>query len=223
VSHPDGSGRKIEAKVPFGISPGSTFYVEDNDTHSMIGHTSSVEEDDVVLNYSSVTPLAPLSPPSVPILNNKNCGQNNDKRLVRVTVPPNVQPGTKIHVQVPGENRIIEAQIPANCKEFYVQYDPKPSINTPFSVTLSPPAMLQQHYTYSHNQTMNPTTTNTTYTSSHSQQPKLLLVQVPPGVSAGMMLHVEIPDEPGRILSARVPPGNVRQFHVSYIPNRSTL
>jgi hypothetical protein len=91
----------------------------------------------------------------------------------------------------------LKHKIPANSKikEFYVQYDPKPSMNTPFfSVTLSPPAMLQQHYTYSHNQTMN-STANTTYGSSHSQQPELLLEQVPPGVSAGMMLHLEIPDD----------------------------
>jgi hypothetical protein len=36
----------------------------------------------------------------------------------------------------------LKHKIPANCKEFCVQYDPKPSMNTPFSVTLSPPAML---------------------------------------------------------------------------------
>ena len=29
-------------------------------------------------------------------------------------------------------------------------------------------------------------------------------------------MHVSVPDEPGRILAAKVPPGNVREFHVSY-------
>jgi hypothetical protein len=39
---------------------------------------------------------------------------------------------------------------------------------------------------------------------------------VPKGTAAGTTLHVSVPDEPGRILAAKVPPGNVREFHVSY-------
>lgn len=52
---------------------------------------------------------------------------------------------------------------------------------------------------------------------------KLLLVQVPPGVAAGTTLHVSIPNEPGRLVAATVPP-NVREFQVAYTPsmNRST-
>ena len=47
---------------------------------------------------------------------------------------------------------------------------------------------------------------------------KRLLVRVPPGVAAGMTLHVKIPDEPGRMLSAQVPIGNVQEFYVTYEP-----
>jgi len=44
----------------------------------------------------------------------------------------------------------------------------------------------------------------------------LMLVQVPPGCPAGTTLHVSVPNEPGRILAAMVPNGNVSEFHVSY-------
>jgi hypothetical protein len=47
---------------------------------------------------------------------------------------------------------------------------------------------------------------------------KLLLVRVPPGVSPGSTLHVNIPDEPGRVIAATVPP-NCSEFHVSYQPH----
>jgi hypothetical protein len=43
-----------------------------------------------------------------------------------------------------------------------------------------------------------------------------LLVRVPPGTVPGTTLHVSVPDEPGRILAAQVPPGGVQEFHVSY-------
>jgi len=49
---------------------------------------------------------------------------------------------------------------------------------------------------------------------------KLLLVTVPPGMSPGNSIHVFIPDEPGRIISATVPP-NVSEFYLEYIPNDS--
>lgn len=48
---------------------------------------------------------------------------------------------------------------------------------------------------------------------------KLLLVRVPPGTQPGTAIHVAIPDEPGRVISATVPP-NVSEFHVSYVPQR---
>lgn len=58
----------------------------------------------------------------------------------------------------------------------------------------------------------------------HRQAPagtkeKLLSVRVPPGTPPGTTLHVSVPDEPGRILAAKVPPGNVSKFHVSYVPS----
>lgn len=54
--------------------------------------------------------------------------------------------------------------------------------------------------------------------TSYNNKQKLLLVRAPPGIAPGTKLYVKIPDEPGRILSAEVPPGNVREFHVAYEP-----
>lgn len=49
---------------------------------------------------------------------------------------------------------------------------------------------------------------------------KLILVRVPPGTASGATLHVEVPDEPGRILAAQVPP-HVSEFQVAYVPRNN--
>jgi hypothetical protein len=56
-----------------------------------------------------------------------------------------------------------------------------------------------------------------TVTPHACQNQKLLLVQVPPGIRAGETIHVSIPDEPGRLVAATVPP-NVSKFQVAYQP-----
>lgn len=54
------------------------------------------------------------------------------------------------------------------------------------------------------------------------QSQKLILVRVPPGIKPGDTLHVSIPGEPGRLLAAKVPEGNLKEFHVAYKPNPSS-
>ena len=60
-------------------------------------------------------------------------------------------------------------------------------------------------------------TTPVDHTSHALQNQKLLLVQVPPGTRAGQTIHVSIPNEPGRLVAATVPP-NVSEFQVAYQP-----
>ena len=48
-----------------------------------------------------------------------------------------------------------------------------------------------------------------------SARPKVMLVQVPPGLLPGTILNVQVPNE-NRLIPAQVPPGNVREFHVAY-------
>lgn len=138
--------------------------------------------------------------------------------MVKVVVPPGTVPGSTIHVQIPGGNRLIAAQVPPNCTEFHVQYDPleastpcssailhSPPPRQPFQ-RIQPQAQAQRSYS--------PVISE--YEQQHAEK-KLLLVQVPRGTAPGSTLHVEVPDEPGRLLSVTVPP-NVKEFHVSYLP-----
>lgn len=47
------------------------------------------------------------------------------KKLIIVKVPRGVAPGTMIQVKVPGEDRLINATVPPNVSEFYVDPHPK--------------------------------------------------------------------------------------------------
>lgn len=132
-------------------------------------------------------PMANFSPPASP-------SDPVGKSLLRVQVPPGAAPGSTIHLQVPGENRVIAAQVPPNCTEFHVQYESR------------------VHHKQTHN-----------ITSHESNSPpgqKLLLVRVPAGATTGNTLHVQVPNEPGRVLQAQVPPGQLKAFHVSYQPQQ---
>lgn len=121
------------------------------------------------------------------------------QKVMLVHVPPGVEPGETMQVEVPGENRTLAVVVPPHATSFHLTYTPKKAKAMPRSsrpqqapgVFVSRPAPPSQ---------------------------KLLLVKVPPGTGEGATLHVSVPDEPGRILAAEVPPGNVKEFHVAYKP-----
>lgn len=113
--------------------------------------------------------------------------QKEIQRFMNVNVPPGTSAGSTLHVEVPGENRTLAVTVPPGVSTFRVAYAPTP-----------PPVQSFQN-------------------SRQSIGQKLLLVKVPAGTAPGATLHVAVPDEPGRILSAKVP-GNVSQFHVAYEP-----
>lgn len=117
-------------------------------------------------------------------------------KLLTVQVPPGLAPGSTLFVEIPGENRTVSATVPPNVKSFHVAYTPRPHSD------------------------IRPTQASGTMATRqpYGSQEKLLSVRVPPGTPPGTTLHVSVPDEPGRILAAQVPPGNVTKFHVSYIP-----
>jgi len=60
----------------------------------------------------------------------------------------------------------------------------------------------------------NPSPSAPSPSTTHASQ-KLMLVQIPPGVSPGTLMNVQVPNE-NRLIPVQVPPGNVREFHVSY-------
>jgi hypothetical protein len=45
-------------------------------------------------------------------------------------------------------------------------------------------------------------------------------VRVPPGVAPGSTINIQVPDEPGRVLSAQVPP-NASEFNLAYYPSNA--
>jgi hypothetical protein len=222
-----GDGKVVEVQVPVGMTAGSTFYVEAKDNNNPFTSENSLLDDGKPVspppfsqalddldsrhrghpfNNKSTTAITPISPPpSDPVpfsdcLDDVSDGYGRPsytstlgKKVVRVTVPPHTRPGSTIHVKIPGEeHRIVAAVVPPSCTEFNVTYDPRPTRRNKSPL---------KHFT------------------SHEDE-KLLLVRVPPGVAAGQTLHVQIPGEPGRVIQAVVPSGNVRQFHVSYTPQR---
>ena len=220
----------IEAQVPMGMAAGSTFYVQANNHHTESNNHSSqpfskaLDEFDSLPESQTRTQQHPFNstvitrrvppPPSDPIpfsecLDDMSDGYGRasytstfNKEVVKVTVPPNTLPGSTIHVRIPGErNRIIAAIVPPNCTEFNVAYDPKYEHDTSHDAPRRKNSPLRH------------------FAKSHPEQ-KVLLVRVPPGITAGQTIHVQIPGEPGRAVKAVVPPGDVQEFHVSYTPQR---
>jgi hypothetical protein len=135
--------------------------------------------------------------------------------MLKVLVPPGAAPGSTIHVQVPGEpNRILAARVPPHCSEFHVSYEPRQTTSR-----LAPPKDMVHAVGGLHAHAHAVPTTHHPPSSAGPPTTKLVLVRVPPGTASGTTLHVQVPGEPGRLLSAQVPSGNnVREFHVSYQP-----
>lgn len=244
VLAPDGS-REVKATVPGGMKAGDKFLVrlaaplssdkmntrpsnattaEPNFAHSLDSwlpqsHSSKQHQIETA-NSSIIDPHGhtPLSSPSSgahsPIRGHTVYGQveaaeesrqepeqQSHQKLLLVHVPSGVPSGSTLQVEVPGEDRTLAAQVPPNVSSFHVAYSPRSS---PKATTSSPRLSFSPR-------------------SGAQPQPKqkLLLVRVPAGTTPGTTLHVSVPDEPGRILAARVPPGNVSEFHVSYQPRSS--
>ena len=232
--------------VPQGLSEGSTFMAEFPPSSSSPPSSPSVspghqtlpaQVEAAPIDYSQVTPLAPppplppaIPPPTLeqepfaqavpvgvgphettisPIPSTSNRRQISATHLprpaspmassfgqpmLRVQVPPGTPAGSTLYVSIPGENRTIPAVVPPNVSYFHVPYEPTTTI--PIE---------------SYN------TSSDAVTPHALQNQKLLLVQVPPGIRAGETIHVSIPDEPGRLVAATVPP-NVSKFQVAYQP-----
>lgn len=119
-----------------------------------------------------------------------------------VLPPPNVGQAM-MKVQVPpgtSPGSTIHVQVPGETRMIAAQV---------------PPGVSEFHVAYEPTRSSNPSAPAAT------QAEELLLVRVPPGTTPGTTMHMQVPDEPGRLLTARVPPGNVSEFHVSYLPRNS--
>ena len=148
------------------------------------------------------------------------------QKILLVRVPAGVQSGSTIYVEIPGENRTVAATVPEGVQSFHVCYTPRPMplLAPPEKRLQAPrpeekfrlPTSQVEQRSFPGARNVPTTTAAIPTTCSPSGQQKLLLVRVPPGTKAGTTIHVSVPDEPGRILAAVVPAGDVREFHVSY-------
>ena len=134
-----------------------------------------------------------------------------EQEFMMVRVPKGMPAGSIMQVEIPGENRTLAVTVPPNATRFHVAYSPtaKPSPPPPPAPA---PVMMPRSAPVLAKAKVPQTVTPRPVPPSQ----KLLLVRVPPGTAPGATLHVSVPDEPGRILAAQVPPGNVPEFHVAY-------
>lgn len=248
VRSPDGKDM-VTAIVPMGLSEGDTFLVrfpskastslpiadgvrnervqpESHEENDIIDYECMSSRGDSNTNSSPEldADIEPLSDEGSLVDADKPSGST--QKLLLVQVPAGVRPGSTIHVEIPGEFRTVAAMVPAGVTSFHVAYTPtvtsKEESQSPYlpsdlpkdspSRTSTPPQQAP----------------STLVNKSTPTGQKLLLVQIPPGATAGTILHVSVPDEPGRILAAKVPMGCVSEFHVAYearpsAQNRSML
>jgi hypothetical protein len=153
--------------------------------------------------------------------------QTVQQKILLVKVPAGMPAGATIHVEIPGEDRTVAAMIPEGASSFHMCYTPRPqpAYALPFpkaerKVTtehVRRPVPAPAARAIRPTPIVPPTQANASVVRIPTPAgQKLLLVRVPPGTAAGTTIHVTVPDEPGRILAAVVPPGKVREFHVSY-------
>jgi hypothetical protein len=161
-----------------------------------------------------------------------------ESRTVTAQIPPGVDsfyvaytPQPPKALMTPRSKPVVQAQY---------QQPPPPVVVQPKSL---PVAVQQQQQQQQQQQTQSPPSPSLAeyerkkkhddiedhHHDDQPQQPpskpkrKLLLVRVPPNTAQGSTLHVSIPDEPGRILAAVVPPGHLTEFHVSYEPRKKAV
>lgn len=240
VRSPDGK-ETVTAVVPMGLSEGDTFLVRfpSNTSASLLiadgvrqervqpeSHESNNNASNNSISCPKEEPVKDLSSDEKSIVDEEprldyEKPAGSTQKLLLVQVPEGVRPGSTIHVEIPGEFRTVAAKIPAGVTSFHVAYTP----------TITQKEESQSPYIPNHVPSRSSPPQQAPSTLVNKSTPtgqKLLLVQIPPGATAGTTLHVSVPDEPGRILAAKVPLGCVSEFHVSYearpvAQNRSML
>ena len=126
VQIPGENGRMLAAVVPPGVSqfqvayepqiPAQTPVVVPSSAvapppATTVFPSNSMPQTTYASNYPNTNPIC--YPP-----------QPSNQRLLLVKVPPGTPPGSRLRVQIPGENRMIEATVPPGVSEFHVAYTP---------------------------------------------------------------------------------------------------
>lgn len=185
----------------------------------LFGTDTSTSDRDTISAFPGQRRLVPTGGNALreynPAVDDVVSNPSSSSSLLLVQVPPGTQPGDIIHVQIPGEDRVIAAQVPPDVSEFHVSYEPSP---TPIRFNSSSPAFIQppkNQYTYTETSSMTNRGSNNYHemARSYSSPSKMVLVQVPEGAQPGSVIQVQVPGE-NRVIMAQVPP-DAREFYVT--------
>lgn len=130
------SDKLLLVKVPPGTAPGATINVQPPGENFTVSAVVPPNTSEFHVSYTptqrTVDPSPPLpSPPLIPpTIQEHPTNAPKNRVLVLVKVPPGTAAGTTIHVQVPGENRMIAAVVPPNVNAFHVSCTPKNKVET---------------------------------------------------------------------------------------------
>jgi hypothetical protein len=187
------------------VSKPKDSYVAEEKNHNLTESTSLVKSTEEL--FTPTPDDAPPKPEKTPRPQSSSrprpsheVQKPRHQKLIHVQVPIGMLPGSTIYVEIPGEDRTVAAQVPPGVTSFHVAYTPR----APVIKTAAPTQALGE---------------SVARPGPQAGKEKLLSVRVPVGTPPGTTLHISVPGEPGRILAAQVPPGNVEKFHVSYMPS----
>jgi len=121
--------RMIAATVPPGVSEFHVKYDADAPPSSSATGTSTSVPSRTMYSDNHISLPTPLPVPrhtqtSAVAPAPSDINNQPQKQLLMVKVPPGVGPGTTLHVQVPGKDEMIAAQVPPGVTEFHVAYTP---------------------------------------------------------------------------------------------------
>lgn len=197
VVSPDGSGRQITVVVPQNVTTGQTFMVEfppgsaGTSVPTVSTHTSTntnINPNFQNDKHSATLPALPTAKPYVP-----NAFDSTPTATATPIPPQEDREPTTTTFSTPLPPPVVAPlPVPLPVKTTA----PAPSAPPPSAPPPSPELWSN------HNN------------ASHMNDDTLILVQVPPGVCAGQTLHVQAPGS-NDLIAVTVPPGNVKQFHVS--------
>jgi len=238
VAAPD--GRKIQATVPSGMQPGQSFRVS---LPALSTKTVGAASSQAIAEEAN--PLKRRIPP--PSMADATPASSSDHAPVAVATPMNKSTSTAT-VPTTASMTPTAASLPfsqalsqplptptnpnittatasspwtcSTCTYSNARADEKCAMClTPNQGSVATPNHRSQTATFLNNNS-NSTEAPTNPSAPQRKQHKLMLVKVPLGTTAGTVLHVAVPGEPGRLIAATVPAG-ATTFHVAYASSPS--
>ncbi len=142
--------------------------------------------------------------------------------LVRVTVPQGCSYNQIIKVLAPGGKRSACVRIPFGCgpgSTFLVNIPQEPLGDHQDLQLNEENNLLESSEIQPINEGPSLPQQQNIESSTHEKEKSVILVNRPPGISPGTMIHVQVPGQQGKLLQVIVPDGDGSQFYVEYADN----